>query len=260
MKGLEEGLHRRQVIEAGVAGAALLVLPEACSSSPSPSPPGKDGGGGHDATVEDGPPPDTSPVDTGPPCNPTSEVDAGTACAQNAQTAAINISKAGIGMPGTSYEFSDCRYSDPQCMQAQIILIHPVTKTGYVALSGSCPHDCCANTMGTGGPTYIPSCTLSVDEGIIGGFACNAADAGTPDGGSDAGGDAAPDAAADATTDAGGGLVAGQTYQDVLYCTCHGSMFSALDGSLLNGPASVGLAQLTTCEADGFVFVTIPES
>ena len=39
MKSQEETLLRRQVIEAGVAGAALLALPEGCGSSSTPPTP-----------------------------------------------------------------------------------------------------------------------------------------------------------------------------------------------------------------------------
>jgi Rieske Fe-S protein len=49
---------------------------------------------------------------------------------------------------------------------------------------------------------------------------------------------------------------------DVVHCTCHGSLFSALDGSVISGPGgnrlATGLEVLPTCEGGGFVFVSIP--
>jgi Rieske Fe-S protein len=267
----EEGIHRRRVIEAGVAGAALLVLPEACGSSTGDG----QGDASMDATTpKDGPTKMDSPMkmDTGGPCK-TDFVDAGGSCAQSDQTAAINIVKAGLDQPGTSYEFSDCRYVDKACCDDRIILIHPTTKMGYVALSGACPHECCDRSGGSGGPTYMPICRLSVDNDILGGFDCNVGDAGTSDGGSDAGSEAGSEAGADggadAATDAGtdakadsgsGGPHAGQVLTDILYCTCHGSIFNALTGAVINTPAQTGLAKLDTCEADGWIFVTIPKA
>jgi Rieske Fe-S protein len=264
----DERLVRRQVIEAGVATAALLVLPEACSSSSTPAP--RDAS--VDVTMKDVA--KDVAMEAAPPCK-TSFVDAGGGCAQSDQTAAVNILKAAIDQPGTSYEFADCRYMDPACGDDRIILIHPTTKTGYVALSGACPHNCCDRTMGTGGPAYLTTCALSVDMNLLGGFDCNAPDAGPPDaggadaggvdggaeagvdGGTEAGADAAPDVVSE--TSAEGGLHAGQILTDVLYCSCHGSIFDAITGDVLNGPASSGLQKLSTCEADGWIFVTIPK-
>jgi len=238
----EDTLPRRQIIELG-AGAALLILPEACSSGSSP--PMKD------ASVVDVPkdvPLKDVAMEAAPPCK-TDFVDAGGSCAQSDQTAAVNILKAGISSPGTSYEFSDCRFVDVNCCDSAIIVIHPMTGGGgYVALSGACPHMCCDQEGN--GPTYLPSCILSIDDCISGGWACNA-DAGAPD---------CFDAGADAAPAPDGGYYPGKVLHDILFCTCHGSIFNALNGDNISGPAGgVGLQKLDTCEAGGFVFITIPK-
>jgi Rieske Fe-S protein len=135
-----------------------------------------------------------------------------------------------------------------------------VTQTGYVALSGSCTHNCCDNDPpGSGGPTHMPVCQVIADAANPSGLACQA----PPDAGASA--DASSDASVDASTDAGGGASSqpqpGQILKDMIFCTCHGSMFSAVTGALLNsGPASVGLPLLDVCVGGGYVFVTIPPS
>jgi hypothetical protein len=260
---------RRQVIELGAAGVALLVFSDACSST-------KGAGAGDasadaprkDATAKDAP---EEAVETGAPCT-TDFVDAGGACAQSDQTAAVNIIKAGIDSQGTSYEFSDCRYMDPACNDDRINVIH-LTKQGYVALQGACPNECCDGTMGAGGPTYFAACTVSVDTSLPGGFACTfdagaptdaeappdeGVDAGPePDAGTDSGADAGLDAGSDAGADAG--LQGGQGLTDILFCNCCGSFFDAATGALINGPSRFGLQKLDTCEADGWIFITIPK-
>jgi len=54
----------------------------------------------------------------------------------------------------------------------------------------------------------------------------------------------------------------GGVLQDVVHCSCHGALFSALDGSVVSGPGgnplATGLEVLPTCEGAGFVFVDIP--
>jgi Rieske Fe-S protein len=194
-------LARRQVLGAGVAGATLLLVPEGCSSS---------GGGPADASADVG-----RALDTGGTC-PAAEY-----------ARSVSISSAGIAKQGTSYEFSDSCYKDPHCGQDRILLIHPLTKDVYVAMSGSCTHKCCDNTGGEGGPTYHPS--FVVDGGST----------------NEAG-------AADASSEAGTVL------EDVLVCSCHGSMFSALDGAVLGGPATEPLQLLSTSESGGNVVVEIP--
>jgi Rieske Fe-S protein len=44
----------------------------------------------------------------------------------------------------------------------------------------------------------------------------------------------------------------------VLFCTCHGSIFSAVTGEVINGPAQGSLQLLDVCVGGGYVFVTIP--
>jgi Rieske Fe-S protein len=263
-------LARRQILGVGVAGAALVVLPEACGNSNNPGTPDAatvDGQGaatssaldsgedvGTDAGVDSADsaadavpePPDATFVDG-------SDGGAIDGCAQTDYTHPVNILSAGIDSPGTSFEFTDLRYLDPACSQSQIILINPVTKTGYVALSGSCTHECCDN-VGGGGPTYMPVCQLFADGATDLGLGCQA----PPDAGSSL--DASSDSSADAASDASSGLQPGQTLKDVLFCTCHGSIFNALNGEVIQGPAMSPLPQLQLCEGGGWVFVIIPPS
>jgi hypothetical protein len=244
-------MARRHVLGAGVAGAALLVIPEGCASS----------GSAPDASA------DVKRM-----------MDA--ACPAADYVKRLNIADAGIAKQGTSYEFTDSCYSDPVCFQNRIIVIHPVTKDVYVALSGSCTHECCDNVDGEGGPKYYKTFTVDDDGG--------APEAGPDEGGTSEAGDAgthdaaiheastteasaldasthdatipdtgAPDAS---TTDAEteGGI--SMTYTDVLYCDCHGSIFSALDGTVLRLPAPQPLQLLTVSESDGSLVITIPKS
>jgi Rieske Fe-S protein len=257
-----KSIARRQVLGAGVAGAALLVLPDGCSS-------GSAGSG--DASG------DIKPL-----------LDAG--CPAAGYTKRLSIADVGVAKQGTSYEFSDSCYADPFCFQDRILVIHPVTKDVYVAMSGSCTHQCCDNTEGSGGPKYYK--TLSIEEeagapapeagpveggtaeagdaathdaGIVDAASRDASDGGTAEAGTmDAGThdatihDAATaDAGAPDAEDEGGITV---TYTDVLFCDCHGSIYSALDGTVIRGPASQTLQQLKVSESDGNLIVTIPKS
>jgi Rieske Fe-S protein len=176
--------------------------------------------------------------------------------------------KEGLDSPGTSFAFTDTRYLDSFCSQSRIILINPVTKTGYVALSGSCTHNCCDNDPpGSGGPIYMPLCQIFADANSLSGLGCQVPDAGSSgdassDGSADATSDASADANSDASADAGGGASPGpqlgQILNDVLFCTCHGSIFNALNGEYIQGPARTNLRQLDVCVGGGYVFVTIP--
>jgi Rieske Fe-S protein len=283
----DEGLilARRQVLGVGVAGAALVVLPEACGSSGNAAT--------SDASV-DGQTTDTSTgnggedgaadaemeaaVDASPEPPDATLVDGSGSCVQTDYTHPVNILKEGLDSPGTSFAFTDTRYLDPACSQSRIILINPATKTGYVALSGSCPHECCDNDpLGSGGPTYMPLCQIFADAASFSGLGCQVPEAGssadassdasvdaTSDASADANRDASADASRDAGTDAGGGASSGfqpgQILKDVLFCTCHGSIFNALNGEFIQGPANSNLQQLEVCVGGGYVFVTIPPS
>jgi nitrite reductase/ring-hydroxylating ferredoxin subunit len=227
MGTVENSLARRQLLQAGVAGAAFVTAPflaaqSGCRSGASRSP--AEGGltgqpdarpAGFDAAVDalprsltDADAPDSLPEAT--------KVRDGGTCVQTDYTRPVSIVAAGLGTPGTSTAFFDDRYLDPVCSGSRLLLIHPTTKETYVAMSGVCTHLCCEFTGGEGGPSYLPSFT-----------------------GSD-----------------------GAVLEDVVLCTCHGALFSALDGSVLSGPGgnplATGLEILSTCEGGGFVFVDIP--
>jgi nitrite reductase/ring-hydroxylating ferredoxin subunit len=244
----EKRLARRQVLGVGVAGTALAVIPEACGSS---------SGGPGDASSDM-----ISKPDTGPAC---------TAADYSRQ---INIADAKIAKQGTSYEFSDNCYSDPACMQNRIILVHPVTKDVYIALSGSCTHQCCDNEDGSGGPKYYASFFYPEEAGAPEGGEDGGPDATVHEGGAHEGGSTEAGPHEGGSTEAGaheGGIVdasapdaegveAGVTYTDVLYCNCHGSLFNALNGDVLHDPAPSPLQVLKTSVSGGVVVVTIPKN
>jgi Rieske Fe-S protein len=216
-------LARRQVLGAGVAGAALLALPEGCSQEGTQIV--LDAGGGTSV--------DVSPVldvgvdsadsgDGGDTTDATGSADSGV-CPAADYTRQVNIADAGIANQGTAYAFSDSCFTDSYCGLHRIILIHPVTQDVYVAMSGSCTHDCNNVPMDGCGPTYYPSFTTD--------------DAGVPEAGAE------------------GGAV----LKDVIYCNCHGSVFDAVTGDVIHGPAGVPLQVLKTSESGGFVDVEIPK-
>lgn len=209
-------LARRQVLGAGVAWTLLWVLPEACSSS---------GSGAPDAARDMG--------------LPDASLDA-PLCPSAPYARKVSIADAGIAKAGTSYEFTEECYSDPVCMDDRILLIHPVTKDVYIAMSGSCTHECENRSDGGCGPTYFPSMEFSVPEG----GSPEAGEAGTHEAG-----------ISDATAGEGG---AGLVLRDIVFCGCHGAVYSAIDGSVLRGPATQPLQILDTSESGGFVVVDIP--
>jgi Rieske Fe-S protein len=246
----QDRLPRRQVIEAGVAGAALLVLPEACGSTS-----GNEvvtDAGGHDATHPDATAKDAAP----PPMDANDEpdatlVDGGGACEdmQTDWTRPISIMKAGIALKGTAYAFTDTRFADIYFDEDRILLVNPLTGSGYVAMSGVCTHQGCS-------PNYFSQCIYSSAEGL-----CTAPEGGVPEAGPDAEADAdSPDAAKDSGADAEAG--ADQLLTDVLYCPCHGSVYNALTGVAIYGPAVItgNLQLMKTCVGGGYVFVFIPNN
>jgi nitrite reductase/ring-hydroxylating ferredoxin subunit len=253
----EKRLARRQVLGVGVAGAALAIIPEACGS-------GSGGPGDASSDMKSG-------MDTGPAC---------TAADYSRQ---VNITDAKIAKPGTSYEFSDNCYSDPFCMQDRIILVHPVTKNAYIAMSGSCTHECCDNVDGTGGPKYYASFVVTEEAGVPEGGEEAGSDATVHEGGAHEAG-SLESGALEGGPHEGGGLESGLpeggdhdagihdagvadgeeeggvTYQDVLYCDCHGSIFNALNGHVIRGPAGTPLQILKTSQSGGVVVITIPKN
>jgi Rieske Fe-S protein len=238
-------LARRQVLGASVAGAALLILPEACSSSSDDTVTDastdvhKDVTTG-DVTMDTAPPPIDAPEEPD-----ATLVDAGGSCKQDDWTRPISIMKAGIAMKGTAFAFTDERFTDTAWFHDRILVINPLTGSGYVAMSGVCTHRGCC-------PQYFPKCLYNTSTQVC--TEASVPDAGieaSAEGGSEAGnGDAGGDAGTEILT-------------DVLWCNCHQSVFSALDGSNISGPAfSMGPLQLfqTPCVGGGYVFVTIPDN
>jgi Rieske Fe-S protein len=215
-------LARRQVLGAGVAGAALLALHEGCGeegtelsgdAAPDVS---RDVSPGFDAQVDSG---DAGDAGDAEDSSASSDSPDSGVCPPADYTRQVNIADAGIANQGTAYAFSDSCFSDTFCGLHRIILIHPVTQDVYVAMSGSCTHDCNNVPMDGCGPSYYPS------------FAMN--DAGAPD--------------------------AGPVLKDVVYCNCHGSIFDAITGEVIQGPAGTPLQVLKTSESGGFVDIVIPK-
>jgi Rieske Fe-S protein len=224
-----------------------MVIPEACGSS---------SGGSGDASSDM-----KSAMDSGPSC---------TAADYSRQ---VNIADAGIMKPGTSYELSDNCYSDPFCMQDRIILVHPVTKNAYIAMSGSCTHECCDNVDGSGGPKYYATFVVAEEAGVPEGGEEAGPDATVHEGGALEGGSHEGGGLESGTSEGGGhdggirdaGIPDGDeeggvTYQDVLYCDCHGSIFNALNGEVIRGPAGMPLQILKTSQNAGVVVISIPKN
>ena len=139
--------------------------------------------------------------------------------------------KAGIALKGTAYAFTDPRFSDLFFQDDRILLINPLTGTGYVAMSGICTHEGCS-------PEYFAKCIHSDSDNV-----CTAPEGGTGD--VDAGGDAGT-----------------MLLTDVLWCPCHQSVFDAKTGVATMGPAvaSGNLQVMKTCVGGGYVFVFIPDN
>jgi Rieske Fe-S protein len=254
-------VDRRQLLGAGVAGAALLAIPAACSSSSDDT----DGGGDAARDVAKEAAKDVTTMEAGPDAT---LVDGGGACKQDDWTHPISIMKAGIAVKGTAYAFTDDRYSDVTGFgENRILVINPLTGSGYVAMSGVCTHmGCC--------PEYFAKCVYSTPESTMtpqcveladGGFPEAGFDAGTDGGGSDGGSDAASDAPSDAASDGADAFVDGgqpTLMTDVLFCPCHQSVYDAKNGKAIMGPATNfgDLQLMDTCTGGGYVFVTIPDN
>jgi len=248
-----EKVDRRQVLGAGVVGAALVVFPEACSSSSEPT----DGGIDAKVDVTKDVQKDTAPADTAADVEPDATlVDGGGACEsqQTDWTRPINIMKAGIALKGTAYAFEDPRFSDMAFQEDRILVINPLTGNGYVAMSGVCTHmGCC--------PQYFKQCEYTTPGGVGLCVAPSEVDGGI-EGGPDSGAADAPDAVADAESDAASDGGPPQLLTDVLWCPCHGSIYDAKTGEAIDGPAvSTGSLQtMKVCVGGGYVFVFIPDN
>jgi Rieske Fe-S protein len=240
---------RREVIGAGAIGVAYLMLPEGCGGSS----PDKSDAGSPDSTAPEGGAADAQPEATLPDAT---TVDGGGACKQDDWTRPISIMKTGIAIKGTAYAFQDPRFADLYFGADQLLLINPLRGSGYVAMSGVCSHRGCT-------PQYFSTCVYSDPDGGI--PQCSVPDA--SDGGeeadtdvdaADAGSEAeAAEAGSDGAADAEEGT---ELLTDVLFCPCHQSVFNALNGKAIKGPALAtgDLQILDTCVGGGYVFVTIP--
>jgi Rieske Fe-S protein len=257
---IKKVVARREVIGAGAIGAAYLLLPEGCGGGSPDNP---------DAGLADGASNDSGAQDAATLPDATL-VEGGGNCKQTDWTRPISIMKAGIALKGTAYGFKDPRFADLYFGGHQILLIHPLTGSGYVAMSGVCTHMGCT-------PTYFARCLFTNPDGGV-------PECSVPDGGSDAEDEAgaetdAEEAGSDAeVADAGSeaeGVEAGsdgasdadsgenaKLLTDILFCPCHKSVFNALNGRALSGPAvfTGNLQILDTCVGGGYVFVTIPQN
>jgi Rieske Fe-S protein len=172
---------------------------------------------------------------------------------------------AGIALRGTAYAFTDDRFLDLTLQGNRILVINPLTRPGYVAMSGVCTHEGCS-------PFYLAKCLYSVpdggtpqcavpdsDAGKEGGTEAGQEDAGAETGMPDRESDAGSDDASDADIDADENEM---PLTDILFCPCHQSVYNAITGVPLLGPATLtgSLQILETCVDDGYVFVTIPRN
>ena len=125
---------RRGVLKAGVAGAAVLLVP-GCSSSTVDPASGEDGGSpeaGDDASGDDGG--DGSEGGDGA-CQAT--------CTTGAKTVEFSFAKyPQLQTVGGSATARPSGYSDPSCGLPDIIVVL-VTAGKYAALSAGCSHNCC---------------------------------------------------------------------------------------------------------------------
>jgi Rieske Fe-S protein len=245
-----------------------LVLPSACSSGSSGS---SDGGHG-DASRGDASPHDASRPEVGPRDAPPEAtlVDGSGTCKQDDWTLPISISAAGISAKGTWTETSDPRFADLAFQEDRILVINPLNGTGYVAMSGVCTHmGCCPQYLARACIREVFGAARNIDTD--GGVCPGAPTDGGTDGSDDAPGAARSDAAAkdagdtdahQAGSGSGTGGITTVEMTDVLLCPCHGSLYDAITGAAIYGPAkeSGPLQVLETCVGNGYVFVTIPQN
>jgi len=137
---LNQPITRRGLLKAGFAAALAGPLASACGPGPTD---GLDGGGRHDggslrdSGVDDG---DGGP--DGGSCAPST-------CTVNANTLVLPLAEYPELKPILGWNvYFDQRYTDPVCGYDAILVIQ-VSDGKYVALSGSCTHECC--TVGVAG-------------------------------------------------------------------------------------------------------------
>jgi len=122
-------LPRRGLLLAGVSGAAVLALP-GCSG-------GQAGPGSQDSGPEEGGADAPDEAEAGP-CEPT--------CAAGSSTFVLTFEEhPALKNVGGSVVVSPPGYSDPLCHNDFVIVVQPAAGE-FVALSASCPHECCQVT------------------------------------------------------------------------------------------------------------------
>jgi Rieske Fe-S protein len=118
---------RRGLLRAGIAGAAVLLVPGCGSKNESEADGGEPDEAGDDAAEGDG-------GDAGV-CTPT--------CATGSKTLTFTFDKyPQLKNVGGSVSYKAAGYSDPTCHLDSIVVAQPSSGT-YVAVSAGCPHQCC---------------------------------------------------------------------------------------------------------------------
>jgi Rieske Fe-S protein len=210
-------------------------------------------------------------------------VDGSGTCTQDDWTLPISISAAGLSAKGTWTETSDPRFADLAFQQDRILVINPLNGTGYVAMSGVCTHmGCCPQYLARAciREVFGAARAIETDGGgcpgapVDGGSDAERDASGRNEGGVDGSNDEPDAARSDAAPEDGGGTDAHDAgsgtgggittveMTDVLLCPCHGSLYDAITGAAIYGPAKETgpLQVLETCVGNGYVFVTIPEN
>jgi nitrite reductase/ring-hydroxylating ferredoxin subunit len=120
---------RRGLLKAGIATAAVLLVP-GCSS-------------GHDDSGSGGGPPEAGADDASGDDGGTEASTCGTTCTSGTKTLEFTFAKyPGLKSVGGSANGSLTGYKDPSCGLDLIVVAQPTAGT-YVAFSAGCPHQCC---------------------------------------------------------------------------------------------------------------------
>jgi len=157
---------RRGLLRAGIAGAAVLLVPGCGAQNESGS---GDGGGPDEAGNDDAPGDDGGEGGSeGGAC--------GATCATGTKTLAFTFAKyPQLKNVGGSALNNAPGYSDPSCGLDIIVVAQP-TAGKYVAFSAGCPHACCTVAYNKGRTEFLCPChgsTFNTSGQVTGGPAPN---------------------------------------------------------------------------------------